>query len=345
MTISKKNLTYLIVIIIVLLPAVVIRAEALEIVSETDARLSVKISFDETLDWRQSSDYPHRISSLTFGNSYQMIVNDHLSIPYYQWMIALPVSVQPTVTVTRTSYATVQLVQNVTAEDLAALKKLPWRALPESDIFGCTGSEPGDLSTQTGALANELSVLREIEVTINYPIIQQSGNPNSADRADHFQAFINSGSASNWRQFRAPQLKKSQSPPSGTWFRLTITEDGVYAVTRTDLTSLGLTATSIDTARIFLYSNSTGGRALTAAIGAEVPANLVENTRWIKGDGDGYLTASDTIIFWGRGSSGLAVNSAQGLTFERNPYLSVNYYWLLLADSPVRPKPCRSRLL
>lgn len=342
MIINRRFLNKIIIILICVFSGLITQIGAVELIilQENATSLSVRINIDADLDWHRIENYPDKISSLAFGESYLTYLNQNLEIPYYQWLIALPNPNKTPVTVTNAIFETIKPQKSLSAEDLTALGKYPLSQITETGYMRevpCGVLEVYPL--RPGDRPDELKILREIEITIQYSSagVQSTYQPQIAKSA-YLNAFINSSSATQWRQPRPLALSKIRTYPAGKWFRITVKKDGIYTLTLNDLKSAGLTEMSIDIDRIFLYSNSTGGRQLDATIGAAVPENLVENARSLRGNDDQNFTTVDTILFYGRASSGLAVDSKNALIFDRNPYSLVNYYWLLIADSPGSPK-------
>jgi len=342
MIINKRFCAKIIFTSFCLFSALLIRLEAVEltILSETTSELTLRVEIDADLEWRQIENYPNKVSSLTLGDAYQSHLSQTLEIPYYQWLIALPTEDKPSVSITKSVFESVKLLKYLTMDELMALDKFPLVAIAETGFlrdvpFGSLVIYP----LRSANNSNELRLLREIEITIQYPAVRKTTiNQTAVEKGDYLNAFVNGSSATRWRQSRPLSLRKPLSQPSGKWFRITVKKDGVYTLTLDDLKSAGLTETSIDTGRIYLYSNSTGGRPLDATIGAAVPSNLIENTRWIKGNNDQDFTNADTILFYGRATSGIDLDSKNSLTFVRNPYSLINYYWLFIADEPGYPK-------
>jgi len=89
---------------------------------------------------------------------------------------------------------------------------------------------------------------------------------------------------------------------SGSLFRISVQEDGVYRVTRGLLTSLGQNPDSIDPADIQLYGN--GGRPLPELVGADRIEDLREIPAVRIGAGDGRFDEADAVLFFASGPAG-----------------------------------------
>lgn len=97
----------------------------------------------------------------------------------------------------------------------------------------------------------------------------------------------------------------------GSLYRISVSEEGVYRITRAFLSTLGLNPDIIDPDRIRLFSN--GGQPLPALVGAERIDDLREVPAWRTGGGDGQFDADDEVLFFARGPQGWTWN---GSAFE-----------------------------
>lgn len=89
---------------------------------------------------------------------------------------------------------------------------------------------------------------------------------------------------------------------TGTLFRISITEDGVYRINRALLTSLGQNPDQVDPNDIQLFGN--GGRPLPARVGEERIEDLYEMPALRTGGGDGRFDAADEVLFYASAPSG-----------------------------------------
>lgn len=88
----------------------------------------------------------------------------------------------------------------------------------------------------------------------------------------------------------------------GALFRISIAEDGVYRVSRSLLSSLGVNPDAVDPDAVQLYSN--GGRPLPALVGADRIDDYREVPAVRTGGGDGRFDAGDEILFHASGPAG-----------------------------------------
>jgi hypothetical protein len=114
---------------------------------------------------------------------------------------------------------------------------------------------------------------------------------------------------------------------SGSWFRFTVTDDGIYRFTGQALLGAGIPS-SVDPATIRIYGN--GGAETPVDENAPAPDDLVENAVALTDRGTpGSLDAADEIVFYGRGSRGWTYNPAtRAYSHVLNHFAEFNVYWL-----------------
>ena len=150
--------------------------------------------------------------------------------------------------------------------------------------------------------------------------------------------LLNYNIARSWKFGSQPSLARAAIPSllaSGEWYRITVAEDGVYALSVQYLASLGINTAAIDPRTIKIYGN--GGTEVPENIAAARPADLVENAIYVEGETDGGFNASDYVLFFGKSARGWRYNPSAGvLNHYLNHYSEVNYYWLTFGGNPGR---------
>ncbi len=114
---------------------------------------------------------------------------------------------------------------------------------------------------------------------------------------------------------------------SGNWYRLTVSEDGIYRLDAQYFNNAGINVGSIDPRTIKIYGN--GGKEVPENIALPRPVDLVENGIYVTGEGDGQFNSGDYVLFYGKSVRGWTYSAATR-TFNHyiNHYSEVNYYWL-----------------
>ena len=140
---------------------------------------------------------------------------------------------------------------------------------------------------------------------------------------------VNYAAAKAWqvRPLAAVAAPVSSVLASGTWYRLTVSAEGMYRLDAAYLSSLGISVSSLDPRTIRIFGN--GGSQLPEDITAVRPADLVEDAIYVAGESDGKFDAGDYVLFYGKGARGWAYDAA-GRTRRHyiHDYSEVNYYWL-----------------
>lgn len=135
---------------------------------------------------------------------------------------------------------------------------------------------------------------------------------------------INDKDVPNWRvsEKKKPKLLSEDEISSGNWFKIRISEQGVYRITAQQLDNLGanITAADVRTIKVFGY----GGKALDENAANSSENYLPEQEIIVNSNADGTLK---DLIFYGAPTRGFEFING---VFERyiNPYSKENYYLL-----------------
>ena len=122
---------------------------------------------------------------------------------------------------------------------------------------------------------------------------------------------------------------------TGSWYRLTVSEEGMYRLDAQYFSSVGINLQGIDPRTIKIYGN--GGREIPENIFLPRANDLVENAIYVEGESDGTFNSGDYVLFYGRGARGFVYNGAtRVLNHYINHYSEVNYYWLTFGGVPGR---------
>ena len=172
---------------------------------------------------------------------------------------------------------------------------------------------------------------RHMRIEVIHPVSQQV--PTSYETSDN------------------PHLNVSRSVlADGQFFKLAVSETGVYRIDRTFLESLpGLDTPvgSIDPDQVRIFGN--GGAPVPALNSAPRIADLAENQVFVQGGGDGSFDAADAVWFYAQGPSGWQSRQLTGFrgrpildpsgepvrewSHYVHPFDSTNYYFLSIGSS------------
>ena len=96
-----------------------------------------------------------------------------------------------------------------------------------------------------------------------------------------------------------PTYATRSAMASGTWYKIGLPETGIYKLTASELTELGIDVSSLDPRQIRIYHN--GGGVLPELNSTSRPDDLVEVPIYVAGEADGRFDNNDYILFYGRG--------------------------------------------
>lgn len=115
---------------------------------------------------------------------------------------------------------------------------------------------------------------------------------------------------------------------SHTWYKIGVTEDGVYGIDAALLQSLGVDVPNVNPNRIRLFGNVPG--VLPEDNAAERYDDLSEIAIQVTGAEDGSFDAADKILFYANGPVDMSLNIHDFFNYMRNPYTDTLYYYLCL---------------
>ncbi len=117
---------------------------------------------------------------------------------------------------------------------------------------------------------------------------------------------------------------------NGEWYKLSVTQNGVYKLDRNFLSNIGVDVNTLDPRNVRIFGN--GGGMLPQANNIERPYDLEENTIEVIGEDDGSFDQNDIIIFYGEGSDKYDYKS-DSLAYEFNIYDRENFYFLNVGNT------------
>ncbi|MBN2571337.1 MAG: hypothetical protein JXA68_04355, partial [Ignavibacteriales bacterium] len=142
--------------------------------------------------------------------------------------------------------------------------------------------------------------------------------------------ILNFEIAKNWGI--QSQTKKGQSILnsiflSGSWYKFSVPEEGIYKIDYSLLQSIGITPSSIDPRTIKIYNN--GGYQLQENLNQPRPDGLIENAIIVVGENDGSFDNGDYALFYGKSTDFWEYNTSNNLIARnKHPYSKQNYYYL-----------------
>ncbi|MGB6269759.1 MAG: peptidase C25, partial [Olleya sp.] len=111
---------------------------------------------------------------------------------------------------------------------------------------------------------------------------------------------------------------------SGDWYKFEVTKSGVYKISKSFLSQMGINVNSLYPRNIKLFGN--GGKMMPFANNANFPFDPTENAIKFIGEEDGVFDDSDYILFYAQGPSA-DVNSSY-INTNLNPYTNTTVYYI-----------------
>ena len=126
-----------------------------------------------------------------------------------------------------------------------------------------------------------------------------------------------------------PTFANRSAMASGEWYKIGLPETGIYKLTVSDLSGLGINVSTIDPRQIRIYHN--GGGVLPEKNAIARPDDLVEVPIYVAGEADGRFDNNDYILFYGRGPVCWSLESDRvAYTHNQNPYDDYAYAFVVL---------------
>ena len=181
-----------------------------------------------------------------------------------------------------------------------------------------------------------LEFYSKIRVKVDYnQTIVPSKKFEGRGKLDKFysQLILNFDQAQNWQTARKrSRLAKAAGLPTGTFYRIPVTEDGMYKIPASTLQSAGIQLSSLTMDNIQMFNN--GGHVLNINVNAEQynPEYTTEIPIFVKDqNGNGQFESSDYILFYGKGvNSWFFDATSRDFKFSQHNYATENYYLLTL---------------
>ncbi len=121
----------------------------------------------------------------------------------------------------------------------------------------------------------------------------------------------------------------------GNWYKLAITETGIYKVDANLLRNLGINLENIDPRNLAIYGQ--GGGMLPQNTATPRLDDLQENAIYLEGEADGNFGNNDYLLFYAQGPDAWRYQpDSSVLTFEheKNLYADTAFYFLTIQDHP-----------
>ena len=133
---------------------------------------------------------------------------------------------------------------------------------------------------------------------------------------------------------RGPSSFKSSSVLAvGNWYKIAVTQTGLYRINRSLLNDLGIDSRKIDPRTLQIYGN--GGKMLPELNSDSRIDDLQENAIKVVGEEDGSFDVNDYVLFYAEGPDEWRYNGlASGLKYQalKNLYSDTSFYFLTVGQ-------------
>ncbi len=146
--------------------------------------------------------------------------------------------------------------------------------------------------------------------------------------------LLNFDVAQHWQISRPAALRKTSGLPTGTWYRISINEDGLYKIGLSTLISAGIDVNNLNIHDIRMFNNSghmlsyqTNATQYNPAFTEEIPITTIDQNN------NGLLDDNDYILFYGKQVNGWFYDAgAKEFKYQEHLYATENVYWLVLSS-------------
>ena len=104
---------------------------------------------------------------------------------------------------------------------------------------------------------------------------------------------VSSQSVSYQKDFAANSVL---SEGSGTWYKISVTRDGIHRIDKSFLESCGINTSNLNPAHIHIYGNGDG--KLPELNSTPRTDDLAKNAIFVQGEGDGSFDLGDYLLFY-----------------------------------------------
>lgn len=138
------------------------------------------------------------------------------------------------------------------------------------------------------------------------------------------------------QQIQAKSFAASSVLASGTFYKVAVTNDGLYKIDKAFLESIGISTTGLNPNHLHVFGNGAG--PLSSDNSKYRPDDLVNNAIEVVGGQDGSFDNGDYLLFYGYGPHRWDNDGTSGFTRTTNVYSDESYYFITVNGQipPVR---------
>ena len=200
------------------------------------------------------------------------------------------------------------VIENVTLSDITVenLKQLDRNIIPKELTY----------DIKTSISRGKMYLFLDL-----FPIINQNGN---FKKVNSFRFSYKRGISNRLKRQRIQNSVLN----TGEWYKFYVDKSGIFRLSRSFLSQLGLNTNSIDPRNIKIFGN--GGNMLPLSNSVEYPVDPIENAIKVHGEDDGVFNNSDYILFYAQGPNAYNSDSNTNL----NLYSDQTAYFINISPSP-----------
>ncbi len=200
------------------------------------------------------------------------------------------------------------VIENVTLSDITVenLKQLDRNIIPKELTY----------DIKTSISRGKMYLFLDL-----FPIINQNGN---FKKVNSFRFSYKRGISNRLKRQRIQNSVLN----TGEWYKFYVDKSGIFRLSRSFLSQLGLNTNSIDPRNIKIFGN--GGNMLPLSNSVEYPVDPIENAIKVHGEDDGVFNNSDYILFYAEGPNAYNSDSNTNL----NLYSDQTAYFINISPSP-----------
>ncbi len=180
----------------------------------------------------------------------------------------------------------------------------------------------------------EISVKSEIlfhkkqpYVSISFLPFRKNPLKGNVERLISFDLKITSSNTSTLQSTNSHIYASSSVLAAGDWYKISVTQEGVYKLSYQFLKSLGMDVDNLDPQKLRLYGN--GGGMLPFANSTFRNDDLQQNAIYVSGENDGHFNPNDYVLFYGEGPTKWTYSSSdKKFHHQVNLYSDSTYYFI-----------------
>lgn len=155
------------------------------------------------------------------------------------------------------------------------------------------------------------------------PFIRENGQIKRVSEVDLLLKPVSSQSVSYQKDFAANSVL---SEGSGTWYKISVTRDGIHRIDKSFLESCGINTSNLNPAHIHIYGNGDG--KLPELNSTPRTDDLAKNAIFVQGEGDGSFDLGDYLLFYAWGPHRWNAMGSTHFDQDRNIYSDVSCYFI-----------------